>query len=281
MGNPGYNSYEGEKVRTYCQGLPDSSPNSESKGGNKMSEHAKNDEGGTTPENVEMKVAAGEGIRRLPVYLLLDTSGSMTGAPIEAVRQGVEQFRREVQEDIFSKETVYVGVITFGGEAEFVTKGLVSVDDFCQEFRTESLVANGQTPLGQALWLLSESLDKDVKSAVKGGEKGDWKPLIFILTDGEPTDEWREAREAILNRQKKKVINVVTVGCGPRINQQNLRDIAIGPTFNMHNDEASFKKFFKWITTTTIGTIKAVSQPGGGDRPITMPQPPDGMQYIP
>jgi len=247
-----------------------------------MSEHAKNDEVGTTPENVEMKVAAGEGIRRLPVYLLLDTSGSMTGAPIEAVRQGVEQFKREVQEDIFSKESVYVGVITFGGEAEFVTKGLVSVDDFSQEFRTESLVANGQTPLGQALWLLSESLDKDVKSAVKGGEKGDWKPLIFILTDGEPTDEWREAREAILNRQKKRVINVVTVGCGPRINQQNLRDIAIGPfTFNMHNDEASFKKFFKWVTQTVTTTIKSVSQPGGGNKPITMPQPPEGMQYIP
>jgi len=81
-----------------------------------MSEQVKNNKVETTPEYVEMDVVAGEGIRRLPVYLLLDTSGSMVGAPIEDVRRGVEQFKREIQEDIFSRETVYVGVIKFGGE---------------------------------------------------------------------------------------------------------------------------------------------------------------------
>jgi uncharacterized protein YegL len=249
-----------------------------------MSEQTRSDEPVrvvTTPETVEMNVAVGEGMRRLPVYLLLDTSGSMAGAPIQALRLGVEQFKKEVEGDPFAKESVYMGVITFGGEAQFVTKGLISFEDFVEEFQSDSLSANGQTPLGQALWLLVESLDKDVKSSVKGGEKGDWKPLVFILTDGEPTDEWREPRQTILDRQTKKVINVITVGCGPRINQQNLKDIAIGPTFNMDNDNASFKRFFQWVSQSVRAASKAVSQTGGGDKPATLPPPPDGIQYVP
>ncbi len=245
-----------------------------------MSEQVKSDPE-TTPETVEMKVSVGEGERRLPVYLLLDTSGSMAGAPIQALRLGVEQFKKEVESDPFAKESVYMGIITFGGEAEFVTKGLVPFENFSREFRTDSLIANGQTPLGQALWLLVESLDKDIRSSVKGGEKGDWKPLIFILTDGEPTDEWQEPQQVILNRSSKKVINMITVGCGPRINEQNLKDISIGPTFKMDNDDASFKRFFQWVSQSVRVASKAVSQFGGGDKPADLPPPPDGIQYIP
>jgi uncharacterized protein YegL len=222
-----------------------------------------------------MKIPVGEGERRLPVYLLLDTSGSMTGAPIEAVRRGVEQFRLEVQADTFALETVWVGAITFGGRAEFVTKGLVPFS----QFAPPPLNAGGQTPLGQALWLLLESLDKDLRRPVKGGPKGDWRPLVFILTDGEPTDDWREPREKILQREKAKVCKVVTVGCGPYLNQQNLRDIAIGATFNMDNDDASFKALFEWITTTVKTESKTCSQ-GGGPADETLPPPPDSMQPV-
>jgi len=231
----------------------------------------------SNPEIPEMKVAVGEGMQRLPVYLLLDTSGSMAGAPIEAVRRGVEQFKSEVQRDSFDKETVHIGVITFGGEAEFITQGLIPFDDF----EPPALSANGQTPLGQAFWLLIESLDKDVKVPVKGKEKGDWKPLVFVLTDGQPTDDWQEPREEILKREKKKVINTITVGCGPYINQENLKDKAIGPTFNMGSDDASFTAFFKWVTQTTMTVTKSVTQLGGGEKPTTIPPPPEGIQYIP
>jgi len=244
---------------------------------------AKSKENNTTPnpEIPEMKVAVGEGMRRLPVYLLLDTSGSMAGAPIEDVRRGLELFKQEGEQDAFIKQSVHVGVITFGGEAEFVTRGLNPFDSFVDSFQPTALSANGQTPLGQALWLLNESLDKDVKAAVKGKEKGDWKPLVFILTDGMPTDEWQEPREEILKREKKKVINIITVGCGSYINRQNLKDIAIGPTFNMGNDDASFKRFFQWVTQTVKAITKSVTQPGGGEKPTTISPPPEGIQYIP
>lgn len=247
----------------------------------KKASKSKADSGTLNPEIPEMKVAVGEGMRRLPVYLLLDTSGSMVGAPIEAVRRGVELFKQEGGQDTFVKETVYVGIITFGGEAEFVTRGLIPFDSFVDGFQPATLSASGETPLGQALWLLIESLDKDVKGAVMRGEKGDWKPLVYILMDGMPTDDWQKPREEILNRGKKKAINVMTVGCGPSLNQQNLKDIATGPTFNMGSDDASFKKFFQWITQTVKAVSKSVSQPGGGEKPTTISPPPEGIQYVP
>ena len=222
-----------------------------------------------------MQISVGEGERRLPVYLLLDTSGSMTGAPIEAVRRGVEQFQLEVQGDTFALETVWVGIIVFGGRAEFITRGLVS---FAQ-FSLPPISAEGQTPLGQALWLLIESLDKDLRRPVKGGPKGDWRPLVFILTDGEPTDDWREPREKILQREQARTCKVVTVGCGPYINQANLRAIAIGETFNMDNDDASFKALFEWISTLVGQESKSCSQTGG-TMDETIPPPSDIIQPV-
>lgn len=226
---------------------------------------------------IQMDVALGEGIRRLPVYLLLDCSGSMAGAPIEAVRRGVELFAQEVQSDPFAQETVHVAVITFDSDARMVTHGLVPIE----QFHAPQLSASGSTSLSKALRVLQESLDRDVKPAVKGGEKGDWKPLVFILTDGEPTDERQTPRQEILNRQQRKVLNVITVGCGPYINEQNLKAIAIGPTFRMDNSDASFRTFFQWVSQSVKSVSKAVSQPGGGDQPMMLPNPPQVIQYIP
>jgi len=226
---------------------------------------------------IKMDVALGEGMRRLPVYLLLDCSGSMAGAPIEAVRRGVELFAQEVLNDPFARETVYVGVITFDSDARMVTNGLVPIE----QFQPPQLSASGSTSLGKALRLLQESLDRDVRPAVKGGEKGDWKPLVFILTDGEPTDDWQTPRQEILNRQQRKVLNVITVGCGPYINEQNLKAIAIGPTFRMDNSEASFRTFFQWVSQSVTTVSRAVSQPGGGEQAMNLPPPPPVIQYVP
>lgn len=226
----------------------------------------------------DMQISLGEGIRRLPVYLLLDCSSSMTGSPIEAVRHGIETFVREVQADPFARQTVHVGVITFDSDARMVTAGLVHID----EFRPPTIGVSGGTNLGKALRVLQESLDSDVRPNVKGGEKGDWKPLVFILTDGKPTDsDWPTVRHEILNRQQRKIVNVITVGCGPKINEEQLKAIAIGPSFRMDNSEESFREFFQWASQTVGRVSKDLSEPKGGDQPVDLPQPPQRMQYVP
>jgi uncharacterized protein YegL len=217
-------------------------------------------------------IATGEGIRRLPVYLLLDTSGSMSGAPIESVRRAVDQCVKEIQDDPQTQETAYFGIITFGGEARFVTKGLVPATSFLPPV----IDAEGQTPFGQALWLLVESIDKDIKKAVIGGEKGDWKPMVYILTDGQPTDDWKPALDMV----KKKASLIIAVGCGPSINREIMKTISES-SFEMGNDDASFQKFFKWVTQSVKAVSKSVSQPGGETGNKMLPPPPPGIQYIP
>src|SRR5260370_6052922 len=122
------------------------------------------------PGWADVQPAGGE--RHLPVYLFLDTSGSMEGAPIESVRQGLELFQREVATDPFARDVVKVGVITFNSDARLVTNGLVPIANF----QPPNLVASGVTRLDLAFKVLLESMnrDSDVLKALKAGQNGDW-----------------------------------------------------------------------------------------------------------
>ena len=199
-------------------------------------------------DDSNINVGRSQGERRLPIYFVIDASGDMSGAPIEAVRRRLEQFEIGVQGDVYALETVYIGIITFGGGgATFITKGLIPFD----QFAPPQIDVSGQTPFGQALCLLNDSLDKDVRRHVRGGPKGDWKPLVFIVLGSEPTDDWKEAREKIRQRDSAKVCKVITVGCGPYVDYEKLKEIAIGETLSIDNDDASFHKFIAWPDTVT------------------------------
>lgn len=221
------------------------------------------------PQWGEVQTPPGE--RHLPVYLLLDTSGSMDGAPIQSVREGLEQFQREVAEDPFARDVVKVGVITFSSDAQLVTGGLVPIS----AFQPPHLVASGVTRLDLAFKVLLESMDRDVVHPVKGGHKGDWRPAVFVLTDGRPTDEngnvsnslWPPAREAVVNRPKgmNKPSVIVAVGCGPDVDDETLKAISTGTAFRMGTSQAAFVALFQYLSRSITSSV----QPGGNpDDPL-------------
>ena len=121
-------------------------------------------------------------MRRLPVYLLLDTSGSMYGAPIEAVKNGVQTLISTLRSDPYALETAYISIITFNSSAQQITP-LTELAAFQQP----NIDASGCTALGGALELLSQKIDTEITKTT-AEVKGDWRPLVFIMTDGEPTD---------------------------------------------------------------------------------------------
>lgn len=153
-------------------------------------------------------------VRRLPVYILADCSGSMNGAPIESVKSGIRSLHNELMGDPSAVECAYLSVITFDANAQQVVP-LTELTSFVPP----DIRAGGTTSFGAALKLLMDCVDREVQKTTPE-KKGDWKPLIFIFTDGEPTDDW-EAHAATVKQRRPG--NLIAVACGEKADPDVLK----------------------------------------------------------
>lgn len=211
-------------------------------------------------------------MRRLPVYLLLDTSGSMSGEPIEAVKNGVQIMISSLRQNPQAIETAFLSVITFDSTAQQI----IPLTDIAS-FQMVDIKAAGVTALGEALKLVSSKIDHEVEKTTTE-QKGDWKPLVFIMTDGIPTDDWQSG----LNEFKKRKI-AFTVACaaGSGADTNILKQITDNVVSLDTADSASIGKFFQWVTAS-IGVSSTKVEDSGKE--VTglneLPPPPSELNIV-
>jgi uncharacterized protein YegL len=205
--------------------------------------------------------------RRLPVYLLLDTSESMAGPALEAVGQGVKTLVGELRTNPLALETAYLSLITFSRDAQQV----VPLTELLL-FQLPSLRIRPGTALGAGLRLLSECLQRDVKKTTEG-VKGDYKPLVFLLTDGQPTDQWEAAADQI--KQAKRA-NIYAIGCGPDIDTEVLYRITDKVLLMPNLTPEAIRKFFVWLSAS-VQTVSTKVEGGASGGSMDLPSPPSDV----
>lgn len=211
-------------------------------------------------------------MRRLPVYLLLDTSGSMSGEPIEAVKNGVQIMISSLRQNPQAIETAFLSVITFDTTAQQI----IPLTDLAS-FQMVDIKATGVTALGEALKLVAHKIDTEVQKTTTE-QKGDWKPLVFIMTDGIPTDNWQSG----LNEFKKsKVAFTVACAAGSGADANILKQITENVVSLDTADSASIGKFFQWVTAS-IGVSSTKVEDSGKE--VTglneLPPPPAELNIV-
>ena len=182
-------------------------------------------------------------MRRLPIYFLIDVSESMVGEPIQMVEEGMATIIKELRSDPYALETVWVSIIVFAGQP----KTLTPLQEVITFYPPKFPIGSG-TSLGDGLGHLMFELKKSIVKTT-AETKGDWKPIIFLFTDGSATDDTRAAISEWKSKWKTGA-NMVAVSLGEANNLSMLKELTDNVLLMKDISPDKLKGFFKWVSAS-------------------------------
>jgi len=205
---------------------------------------------------------------RVPCLLLLDVSGSMAGEPIREMNEGIKLFKDELMADSLTVKRAEPAIITFGNSVDMV-------HDFAtaESFSPPALVASGLTPMGHAVDLALDKLAAR-KEACRENGIAYYRPWIFLITDGGPTDSWQSAAMRAIAEQNKKACSLFAVGVDGA-NLDILKEFSTKAPLKLKG--LRFRDLFKWLSSS----LKSVSRSmPGEDVGLENPTTPSGWASV-
>ena len=209
-------------------------------------------------------------MRRLPVYFLLDTSGSMFGEPIQALNSALSDMLAALRADPQAMDSLWLSIITFDREV----KELVPLTEL-QQFQLPEISCpkSGPTLTGQALEMLLSLVGKQVRKG-NSSQKGDWRPLLFIFTDGKPSDI-KKYKEFTPKIRSGNFGIIVACAAGQKADEKSLEGLADKVVHLETTDSHTLRQFFKWVSEAIDQGNKSMGTTGT----IELPPPPSN-EYI-
>jgi len=211
---------------------------------------------------------------RCPVALLLDTSSSMAGRPIEALNDGFVSFIREVMADECARFAVELAVVTFGGGATIAQPFTPMAGADLDRSRLPVFTASGDTPMGAALTAALAMLEERKRFYRDHGIPY-YQPWMVLLTDGAPTDEVAEASRTVHRLCADRKLVFFGVGVGDGANMDRLGAICPPNRPPRRLQGLRFAEFFQWLSRS----MASVSRSAGPDARVALP-PADGWAAI-
>lgn len=204
---------------------------------------------------------------RCPCLLLLDTSGSMQGKPLAQLNEGVRTFKEQLASDGMAMQRVEVAIVTFGP--------VKVVSDFqtADTFLPPILVPTGDTPIGAAVTTALDMIEARKRDYRAAGISY-YRPWIFLITDGTPTDEWRSAAARIHAGDNNETKSFSFFGVGVEgASMETLSLICSPGRPPLKLSGLNFRELFVWLSAS----LKGVSQSQVG---TAVPLPPPGWASV-